>query len=407
MSKSRIGFVDVAKGIAMISIILGHIHISSVNAVVYTYHVPLFLLITGYFISQKQTVLAFTEKRLRVLMAPYFVTCAAIIILAALLGLRDGSSLLQLINWSWASVYGSGNVYQTPFDILSIGAIWFLPASCFAAILFRCILQLPEKWRPLAVGALFAAGHLSSAYLFWFPMSIQAGCCCVLYLYIGWLFRQNEDRIRSLGKEVKISAVLLGILAWLIFIRNFQGIKGFYIVRNFYGEGPANMFRAILGSVCAGGIVLLISCAIDQSRTVSATFFGIMVWFYLIWFFPDFFIERIFHCKNLADSFIPIYSSFIIILTGYLIDRKTRIINRLLRFTGRYSLLVLCVHVVEHILSEYKLIRYKELLTRYMSVETYQYIMIVFKPAVVLLIVWLLLKLSPVRRLFGYERVNA
>ena len=345
MPKSRISFLDAAKGFAMLSIILGHLRIPSVNAVVYTYHVPVFLLITGYFFSRKLSVGTFAKKRLRLLMVPYFFTCAVLILLAVLLGLRSGTSSAQLGKWSWAAVYGSGNKYQAPFEIQSIGAIWFLPASCVAAILFRCVLELPEKWRPPVVGAVFAAGYFSTAYLFWLPMSIQAGCCFVLYLYIGWLFRENEDRIREFSPEAKIFAVLFAALVWFYFIRHFPSL-GFYLVRNCFGNGVTDLF----GSVCASGLVILICHAID---------------------------------------------------------RKTKIISRLLRFTGRYSLLVLCVHDVEHILSEYKLLGYKELMLRHMPEEIYQYIMILYKPAVALVLVWLLLKIPAVRRLFGYDRVNA
>ena len=41
--------LDIAKGIAMISIILGHLSVWRINCVVFTYHIPIFYLITGYF----------------------------------------------------------------------------------------------------------------------------------------------------------------------------------------------------------------------------------------------------------------------------------------------------------------------------------------------------------------------
>ena len=42
--------LDIAKGIAMISIILGHLSVWRINCVVFTYHIPIFYLITGYFL---------------------------------------------------------------------------------------------------------------------------------------------------------------------------------------------------------------------------------------------------------------------------------------------------------------------------------------------------------------------
>ena len=48
-AKTRIRFIDTARGIAIICIILGHLGSASINRVVYTFHIPLFFLITGYF----------------------------------------------------------------------------------------------------------------------------------------------------------------------------------------------------------------------------------------------------------------------------------------------------------------------------------------------------------------------
>ena len=39
--KQRKSFIDIAKGIAIISIILGHLGVYQINRVVYTFHVPI------------------------------------------------------------------------------------------------------------------------------------------------------------------------------------------------------------------------------------------------------------------------------------------------------------------------------------------------------------------------------
>lgn len=51
MKKRLIG-VDIARGIAIIAIIIGHMGFKNVNRVVYTFHVPIFFLITGFFITE-------------------------------------------------------------------------------------------------------------------------------------------------------------------------------------------------------------------------------------------------------------------------------------------------------------------------------------------------------------------
>lgn len=52
-TKKRICYIDIAKGFAMLCIIAGHFGITSANRFVYTFHVPLFFLLSGYFLSTK------------------------------------------------------------------------------------------------------------------------------------------------------------------------------------------------------------------------------------------------------------------------------------------------------------------------------------------------------------------
>ncbi len=40
MDKERIKYIDIARGIAMLCIVLGHLGNSQINRVVFTFHVP-------------------------------------------------------------------------------------------------------------------------------------------------------------------------------------------------------------------------------------------------------------------------------------------------------------------------------------------------------------------------------
>ncbi len=114
----------------MLCIIIGHLANSSINRVVFTFHVMIFYLISGYFISEKKTLGAFIKTRFRKLIIPYWLSCAVIIAISTIYGiLRKGmpGAFAAMKEWILASLYGSGT--NTPFDITPIGAIWFLLAS--------------------------------------------------------------------------------------------------------------------------------------------------------------------------------------------------------------------------------------------------------------------------------------
>jgi len=114
----RLQYVDIARGIAMICIILGHLGNPAINRVVFTFHVPIFFFITGYFTSTKRS-----KNKIRTLLVPYAISCLAIIILGTMLGAHYGDAASAFKGWLSASLYGAGDSYTVPFTIKGIGAI--------------------------------------------------------------------------------------------------------------------------------------------------------------------------------------------------------------------------------------------------------------------------------------------
>ncbi len=58
----------------MLCIIAGHFGIVSAERFVFTFHVPLFFLLSGYFLSTKVSFLPFMKQKARQLLVPYYVT---------------------------------------------------------------------------------------------------------------------------------------------------------------------------------------------------------------------------------------------------------------------------------------------------------------------------------------------
>ena len=54
--------IDIARGLAIISIILGHLSTYFIDKVVYTYNVPIFIIISGYF-AKKQDIKTCVAKK--------------------------------------------------------------------------------------------------------------------------------------------------------------------------------------------------------------------------------------------------------------------------------------------------------------------------------------------------------
>ena len=333
LKQNRMVCLDIAKGIAIISIIIGHLGIDSINKVVYTYHIPVFLLISGYFINDKKSLRDFAISRTKSLMIPYLTTCVGIIILGTIKGFLLGDPKAEFIRWLMASMYGSGGDYQTPFTIHQIGAIWYLPATLLSSVLLRWSLNYRYTIRTVIIFGAFIVGYLSSKYFFWFPMSIQAGACCTLYMYIGWIYK--EHRICECDNRIRSVAIIALIILWIEFISQFQG---FWLVRNYFGRGIID----IIGSLCASRVVIFLSS---------------------------------------------------------IIEKKTYYLRNGLSYLGRYSLLILCVHIIE-----LNLFPWHEMIGSALDITNKEvdYLLLFVKPLVLTVITIILLKNKYIRIICGY-----
>lgn len=248
--KKRVGYVDVARGIAMICIILGHLKVNNIDRVVYTFHLPIFFLISGYFVSEKGTLSEFIKKKFRTLIVPYILTCLVMILIAGGIGLYAGEisgAGKAMGEWGLASLCGSGMAYTKPFYIRTIGALWFLWAAFWGYILLRIALKFKRGGkRTLFVAVIFLLGYYSSK-LFWLPLCIQNGTFALLYMYIGYLYKEEKETIGSLSKETKLFILFAAAMLWINFIKDFQG---FWLVIFYFGRGLVDVFASLGASLC-------------------------------------------------------------------------------------------------------------------------------------------------------------
>ncbi len=244
----RIDYLDMAKGISMIAIIAGHLGNGAINQVVFTFHVPIFFLISGYFMKPEDDI-PFIKKKAKQLMLPYVIACAFVILGAAIVSVITNRGISQVVSkmkyWFLAAVYGSGTIeYNGSFHIGIIGALWFLPALFFSLILVQYLIK--QQYNLLLIIICSYVGY-KTTNMFWLPLSIQAGAFASIFVYCGY-------QMKKMNLLEKQSSILLtgGAVLWLVSILHFAG---FYVVRNY----SANGFLDILGAL-AGSYVVIVLC---------------------------------------------------------------------------------------------------------------------------------------------------
>ena len=246
-------WADIAKGIGILSVIIGHLEIDYINAFVFTYHLPVFFILSGYYLRPKQNGV-FIKEKAKSLLLPYYTTGMMISISSVLVGIvmRFPEKKTTFISWILAMLYGAGNDGISPFSIRGIGAIWFLWALFFALIIVNFSVQRKLSW----IFIIFSAymGWFSSQILpFWLPLSIQAGLLAVIYVYVGWVARKYNSI------DLRITNILLGV-AIPIWIWGITHFKGFWLVVNFLGNGVMD----IVTSLCGAYVIFRFSMAIEK-----------------------------------------------------------------------------------------------------------------------------------------------
>lgn len=127
---TRNEIIDIVKGIAIICIVLGHLSYSIIVRSVYPFHVPIFFIITGYFITNKKSISEFCKRKASALLLPYFFTGIVMIILNTIIAyFCNESAFSEMTKWTFGIMYGAGFTIKKPFQMPMAGAIWFLWAS--------------------------------------------------------------------------------------------------------------------------------------------------------------------------------------------------------------------------------------------------------------------------------------
>ena len=169
MSK-RIEYIDVARGIGILLVVLAHNDFGYVSAfaykVIYSFHMPLFFFLSGYFLNVSMPFVDFVKKRFTSLLKPYLFTIFLIYFGSVSFGIMGFAAAIRRIV---KSLYGSG-------QYIDWVQLWFLPhlfAVSLYAFLFFAIFG---RWnnRYIRWAALILSLGVSSLFLeSFYPFSLS------------------------------------------------------------------------------------------------------------------------------------------------------------------------------------------------------------------------------------------
>lgn len=268
LSTKRIGYIDIAKHIAIAFIIIGHTGIVFSSTAVkggvppemvklaYTFHLPVFFIASGYFFSESKTFsFDFLRKDMLALLRPYAITALLIIAgCTATAAYHNLDPLSEFIRWGQAAIWGGGGTSPLAlWDVERIGGIWFLWALFWAHITLVISSKMNE-WTRLVFLSILTVIASISAQSVWLPCSIQSGIGCAVFLYAGMLARKHGMFYQQ--SIPKLAFIVFAIM-WAYVIVNGGGMS---MAMQAYPLG----FIDAIGGIAAAAIVFTGSRKIEE-----------------------------------------------------------------------------------------------------------------------------------------------
>ena len=207
---------DVLKGVAIILVVMCHCEIGALYPFIYSFHIPLFFFVSGYFLKIrpicKEIQLSF--KRLLV---PYAFAAFCICVFAF---------LKDLSNYTWADGYfsqttiikyllGFRGEIAPDFVAGGISVLWFVLAMFWARMVAVFLIGNLERVRvlPFLFFVLGILGMILENYVF-VPFCIPQGLSAASCVYIGYLLRKYNVLVAVEKKIIFPFFLVLWLYSW-------------------------------------------------------------------------------------------------------------------------------------------------------------------------------------------------
>ena len=184
--KKRIDWIDVAKGIAMICVILVHVEehfikpglLATTKIPIYTFHMPIFFFMSGYLFSLKSSFKEFLINKCKRILVPY-------VFLGVLLCLFTAVWQKYDLGWTLKDILLQKRVWT----------LWFIACLFWLNILFYILARFikSEKIRAITVVLIAAAGiiyyKLGGGPIYW---NIDVCMTALPFFYGGFLCKKTD-----------------------------------------------------------------------------------------------------------------------------------------------------------------------------------------------------------------------
>lgn len=248
-------FVNIARFFAILLVVFGHTSSqSSIVNPIFSFHVPLFFILSGLLFKPNSNVLDYTVKRFKRLIIPYFIFYIITLVFFWLFekGHRDTiveNEFLRFIPLFTGSNKNALMGHNIP--------LWFLPALFTCEVIFNFIITTLKKsyLQIFSIIAITSSGYLLSRLNIWhLPWGLSPALVMIFYYSLGYYLKPF---IFSINSKQKI--LYLFILSSCIFYFITLNIEKYDVAKGIFPEFYKYLSYSILGSISIISLCLIIS----------------------------------------------------------------------------------------------------------------------------------------------------
>ncbi len=230
-------YIDFLKGLAIISVVIGHCWTidRSLFNFIYSFHMPLFFCISGYLFSNKAPYRKFVVSKAKSILMPYVIYFATSYLCAVWLFNKPMSITEGLKALLLSGTYCS-NVYNT--------TLWYLPLFFISVNVFYFISKIkPTALRYICIGIGVLCSIPLNKYLLtvfpdkYTPYNIQALLPSLFFMFVGYEFKKID--FSRLNKQfskygLPLVAFAMFILGAIMSANNTDQIISLFMTYEFY-----------------------------------------------------------------------------------------------------------------------------------------------------------------------------